>query len=192
MTSLSLQTWSTARSSALDEIENAHASVGGNVRGRRYATQQINQAYAVLLSSQFQGFCRDLHSECVDCLARAVMPATFEIILLNEFVQNRKLDTGNPNPGNIGADFNRLGLNFWTRVTAQDARNTDRRVRLERLNAWRNAIAHQDFDPAKLGGTITLRPETVRSWRQASDRLAASFDAVMEAHLRLVIGTAPW
>jgi len=192
MTSLSLKTWSTARSSALDEIENAHASVGENARGRRYATQQINHAYAVLLSSQFQGFCRDLHSESVAHLSRTATPALLQGILLVEFVQNRKLDTGNPNPGNIGADFNRLGLNFWSRVTAQGARNAARRVRLERLNAWRNAIAHQDFDPAKLGGTITLRLETIRSWRQAGNRLAASFDAVMESHLRLVTGTAPW
>ncbi len=65
MPSLSLQKWETIRSSELDEIENAHSSVGGTTRGRRYGTQQINQAYAVLLSSQFQGFCRDLHSECV-------------------------------------------------------------------------------------------------------------------------------
>lgn len=192
MTSLSLKTWATARSSALDEIENAHASVGGNARGRRYATQQINHAYAVLLSSQFQGFCRDLHSESVAHLSRTANPALLQSILLVEFVQNRKLDTGNPNPGNIGSDFNRLGLNFWSRVIARDARNANQRVRLERLNAWRNAIAHQDFDPAKLGGTTTLRLETVRSWRQAGNRLAVSFDAVMESHLRLVTGIAPW
>jgi len=48
---------------ALDEIEAAHASVGGTGPGRRYATQQINQAYALLIASQFQGFCHDLHTE---------------------------------------------------------------------------------------------------------------------------------
>ena len=55
----------TSRRRALDEIEAAHASVGGTGPGRRYATQQINQAYAVLLASQFQGYCRDLHTESV-------------------------------------------------------------------------------------------------------------------------------
>lgn len=54
------------RARALDEIEAAHASVGGTGPGRRYATQQSNQAYAMLLASQFQGFCRDLHTESVD------------------------------------------------------------------------------------------------------------------------------
>jgi hypothetical protein len=34
--------WNGERSAALDEIEDAHAVVGGTERGRRYATQQIN------------------------------------------------------------------------------------------------------------------------------------------------------
>jgi hypothetical protein len=68
MPSLALQDWSARRAAALDEIEHAHRSVGGTGPGRRYLTQQINQAYAVLLSSEFQGFCRDLHMECADHL----------------------------------------------------------------------------------------------------------------------------
>src|SRR5947209_5971913 len=94
------------RSDDLDEIENAHTSVGGTARGRRYATQQINHAYAMLLSSQFQGFCRDLHSECVDHLLASV-PDPLRTVFRSQFIAGRKLDAGNPNPGNIGADFNR-------------------------------------------------------------------------------------
>ena len=191
MPSLSFQKWDTTRRTALDEIETAHGRVGGTTRGRRYATQQINHAYAVLLSSQFQGFCRDLHSECVDHLARSVTPPAMEAILKIEFHQNRKLDRGNPNAGNIGGDFNRLGLAFWDDVRTRDPRNNDRRVRLELLNSWRNAIAHQDFDPVKLGGT-TLRLQTVRTWRQATNNLAVSFDAVMRTYLNTITGTPPW
>jgi hypothetical protein len=62
MPSRSFELWNTDRRQALDQIAAAHAAVGGVGPGRRYATQQINQAYATLLSSQFQGFCRDLHS----------------------------------------------------------------------------------------------------------------------------------
>ena len=192
MPSLSYQKWDTLRRAALDQIESAHGLVGGTARGRRYATQQINHAYAVLLSSQFQGFCRDLHSECAGCLARTAKPDALGAILRFEFIQNRKLDKGNPNPGNIGSDFNRLGIAFWSRVGAHDARNNDRRDRLEQLNGWRNAIAHQYFDPAKLGGTTTLRLETVRSWRRATDGLAASFEAVMQAYLTDLTGSPPW
>ena len=60
MHSTSLQQWETVRASELDEIADAHAAVGGTKRGRRYTTQQINRAFAVLLASQFQGFCRNL------------------------------------------------------------------------------------------------------------------------------------
>ena len=63
MPSKALRRWINSQAAALDQMENAHASVGGKGRGRRYTTDQINQAYAVLLASQFQGFCRDLHSE---------------------------------------------------------------------------------------------------------------------------------
>ena len=54
MPSLSLMKWNKIRVSALNEIENAHQQVGGIGRGRRYATQQINRAYAVLYPPIFK------------------------------------------------------------------------------------------------------------------------------------------
>lgn len=184
--------WATTRKTALDELEHAHRSLGGAGRGRRYATQQINQAYAVLLSSQFQGFCRDLHSECVDAMVTVVTPVSLHAILRTALTEDRKLDRGNPNPGNIGADFGRLGVPFWPSVRAIDLRNGQRQAALEELNAWRNAIAHQDFDPARLGGRMTLMLFQVRRWRAACDVLAPAFDSVMRAYLQAHTGTAPW
>src|SRR6266498_950848 len=131
MPSVSHIRWSVVRLAALDELENAHRSVGGTGPGRRVATQQINQAYAVLLSSQFQGFCRDLHTECVDYLVRPLPSLTMRAILIAEFLVNRRLDRGNPNPSNIGADFNRLGLVFWQAVDAHHPRNPQRKALLE-------------------------------------------------------------
>jgi len=55
MPSLPSNRWFAERAVDLDEIENAHRLVGGTGPGRRTATQQINQAYAMLLASQFQG-----------------------------------------------------------------------------------------------------------------------------------------
>lgn len=192
MPSASLQQWKSVRSGQLDEIEAAHASVGGTMRGRRFATQQINHAYAMLLSSQFQGFCRDLHSECVDCLVRVMSPVSFRRAVLEEFLLARKLDVGNPNPGNIGADFSRLGVDFWTLVYSDHATNNTRREHLDVLNLWRNAIAHQDFDPGRLGPTMTLRLSTVRTWRKACDGLARTFDRVMHDYILRITGTSPW
>ena len=191
MPSRSLERWRGERAGALDEIANAHLRVGGNLRGRRYATQQINHAYATLLSSQFQGFCRDLHSECCDQLVGAA-PAALGDIFRTQFVWGRKLDRGNPNPGNIGSDFNRLGIDFWPAVLGNFHQNDRRREMLEELNAWRNAIAHQDFDPRTLGGTTALHLARVRGWRSALNRLAQSFDEIMFVHLGEILGFPPW
>src|SRR5205807_884993 len=126
----SLTKWRAERMDALNEIENAHAMVGGTERGRRYATQQINYAYATLLSSHFQGFCRDLHSECIDHVV-AASPVQFHGFLRAEFLWNRFLGKGNPHPGGIGSDFNRLGIRFWDTVDALSIRNPRRRQLLQ-------------------------------------------------------------
>lgn len=192
MPSLSWQEWDTTRGSELDDIEAAHRSVGGSARGRRYATEQINHAYAVLLASQFQGFCRDLHSERVDWLVRAVAPTALQLVLRAEFLWNRSLNRGNANPAAIGSDFNRLGVEFWQEVHNADPLNHRRKGMLEELNLWRNAIAHQDFDPRALGGNTILHLSNVKRWRRACDQLAHSFDNVMRGHLTTIAGVSPW
>lgn len=190
--SKSLRLWQTVRARELDEIEAAHKAVGGHARGRRYATQQINHAYAVLLSSQFQAYCRDLHSEAVDCLVSAASPVALKNVLQARLTADRKLDHGNPNPGNLGSDFARLGLVLWSEVEARGPRNTRRKERLQELNDWRNAIAHMDFDPAKLGGRKALRLSDVQAFRTACQGLARSFDGVLRDHLKRMVGSWPW
>lgn len=192
MPSIALGTWRTAGAQALDEIESAHAAVGGTGPGRRYATQQINQAYAVMLSSQFQRFCRDLHTEATAFLVSQTFPLGVRVVFRARLTDGRKLDTGNPNPGNIGADFGRFDVPFWPRVLAHDARNVRRRQQLEELNAWRNAVAHQDVDPARLGGRTVLGLAQVQTWRRSCDGLAHSCDLVLAAQLEAIIGTWPW
>lgn len=189
MPSQSLQRWNDERIRALDEIAGAHASVGGSERGRRYATQQINYAYAAILSSQFQGFCRDLHSETIDYLI-TIVPAALQDALRVEFLLNRTLDRGNPHPGGIGSDFGRLGVDFWTDVYALHASNNRRRELLQELIDWRNAIAHQDFNP--VGGDPTLHLSKVRSWRSAVNALTGFFDRVMQSYLGGLLGAPPW
>lgn len=184
--------WSGDRLAALDEIEGAHRAVGGAGRGRRFATQQINQAYAVLLSSQFQGFCRDLHAEAVDHLVVHLTPPPLRSVVREQLTVGLKLSHGNPNPGNLGADFGRLGLDLWPLLSAASPLTTSRQAKLKDLNTWRNAIAHQDLNPVKLGGRTELRLRDVRTWRSACNGLAFAFDAVVRAHLIALVGAAPW
>jgi HEPN superfamily RiboL-PSP-like protein len=189
MPSQPLQIWLTDRKQALDEIENAHRKVGGAAPGRRFATRQINYAYAVLLSSQFQGFCRDLHDECIRILVQWITPVGLQDAFGETLGLNRKLATGNPNPGNIGSDFNRFGVDFWDRVRGLDARNLPRLGRLEELNQWRNAIAHQD---PRILVRRSLHLRHVKEWRQACENLAHCFDEVMRSHVESVTGASPW
>ncbi|MDB5348882.1 MAG: Uncharacterized protein JWN86_129 [Planctomycetota bacterium] len=192
MPSTSHERWTTSRRVSLDEIEQAHVAVGGTKRGRRYATQQINRAYSMLLASQFQGFCRDLHSECIDHLVAMVNPTSVKEIMRDELNRNRQLDRGNAQSGTIGADFGRLRIDFWTEVRGHDQRNKARQSLLDDLNVWRNAIAHQNFDPTKLGGTSILRLSQVRQFRTACDRLASAFDDIIRHHLHTLTGASPW
>jgi hypothetical protein len=191
MPSHSLIRWNNERSAALDEIENAHVMVGGSERGRRIATQQINYSYAALLSSHFQGFCRDLHSECVERIV-GLVPIHLRRSIRREFNWNRSLDRGNTHPGAIGSDFRRLGMDIWSDVYTLDLRNERRRELLEELLMWRNAIAHQDFDTVAPGGVARLQLATVRSWRRALNALVRSFDASAYNYLTPLIGNVPW
>jgi hypothetical protein len=195
MPSHSLQRWNTHARAALDQIQAAHAAVGGNEPGRRFATLQINHAYLVLISSHFQGFCRALHTEAVDYVCN--QPATGASdprrdILRITLTLNRQLDSKNPSPGHIGSDFGRFNIQFWDRVKARaPTRNQQRQALLEMLNTWRNAIAHQDFAGHGLRPDALTLP-MVRQFRSACHLLAARFDEVVADHLAIITGSRPW
>jgi hypothetical protein len=146
----------------------------------------------VLLSAEFQGFCRDLHDECAEKFVESVNPVALRDVLRLQCVHGRKLDSGNPIPANLGADFNRYQFNFWDEVALADPGHAARRARLEALNAWRNAIAHYNYDPANLGGATRLTIPDVRSWRLDCDAFAAAFDRVVREQLQLITGVSPW
>ena len=107
-----------------------------------------------------------------------------------EFLMSRTLDRGNPHPGGIGSDFNRLGVDFWPEVYALHALNNRRRELLQELIDWRNAIAHQDFNP--VGGDPTLHLGRVKTWRSAVNALTGYFDRVMRSYLGGLMGAPPW
>ena len=193
MTSISYRRWRTIRARALDEIAEAHVALGGSARGRRYATQQINRAYAVLLASHFQGFCRNLHLECVEHLLTILAPpVVLKDLLLTEMTRGRQLDRGNAQPSSLAADFRRLGIQLWPQLRAHTPAVDKWKDDLELLNDWRNAIVHEDFTSSKLAGIMTLRLSTVRRWRRSCGRLARLIDESMKQHMTSLTGQAPW
>jgi hypothetical protein len=158
---------------------------------RREALRQISHGYAVLLAAEFQGYCRELHTEAVTFFATTI-PAAQQAAVSQSLTLSRQLDRGNANPGSLGSDFGRLGLNWWAAVDLIDTAGPNLRRVLEELNAWRNAIAHNDFDPVRLGGTILLTLSMVRQWRRVCNRLAGVFDHVLADHLQSSLGSRPW
>jgi hypothetical protein len=190
----SLTRWRAIGQAEIDELLAAHHAIGGTGSGRRTATRQINHALVVQLASQFQRFCRDLHGLCADVVVASAPPA-YRAALHLAFTVARKLDRQNATSGTLGDDFGRFGLAFWSKVDSLGPQYAVRRHRLDQLNAWRNAIAHQDF---RRVGTDSLtqdtRPDlpTFRLWRSAVDQLAAGIDRTMHRELTAVIGAGPW
>jgi hypothetical protein len=186
--------WKSTQQTELDRLDAAHLAVGGVGPGRRTATQQINDAYIVLLAAHFQQFCRDLHMEAARYLANSA-PHMRDMVH-ESLVRGRRLDRGNAAPAALGADFDRLGMKLWSLVEARDRRNGRRRRRLDQLNIWRNAVAHQDFrfgphEMVTLAGTgRTLA--FVHDCRAACDTLARQLDAVVGQHLQAITGRKPW
>lgn len=192
MPSVALHRWQTEGESQLDEIAAAHAAVGGSGRGRRYATQEINHAYAVLLASQFQRFCRDLHTEAVEHIVAHIAPRAIQPVLRTRLLEGRKLDQGNPNPSNLGSDFGRFGFTFWTMVRASNARSRIWQAQLEDLTTWRNAIAHQDFSASTLTPPPPLQLRHVERWRSACRSLSRQFDPIVRDQVSVLVGEPPW
>jgi hypothetical protein len=193
--SLSLDVWQTSQSARLDELESAHQSVGGHARGRRFATQQLNRAYALLLAAQFQGYCSNFHSECAFAILATIPDVGVRGIVRANLLFGRNLDRGNAGPGNIGNDFGRLGVSLWPALYGLGARNQIRNQKTEQLNTWRNAIAHDDFrDRVKFpqGRDTALHLSRVRDWRRTCNKLAIDMDRTMGNYLTQLLGHSPW
>jgi hypothetical protein len=191
MPSRALREWQVESKRALDTVEDAHRSMRSGGRGSRFAAEQMCQAYVLLLSSRFQRFCRDLHTECAEHLLNVAVTPHLRLVLWSGFIRSRRLDAGNPHPGNIGADFGRLGVELWERLRAGSPRNAERQRALEELNAWRNAVAHQDFSRAVVSREVLVLRQ-VRRWRAVCDALAMELDRTMQEHLLLLTGIDPW
>lgn len=149
---------------------------------------KIDRSYLLLLASQLQGFCRDLHTEAATFVA-AQSPSNTRTIVESSLTRDRKLDRGNASPSNVGSDFARLGIDFWPAVRQRSRRNE---ARQEQLNIWRNVIVHDsEAKPVGIRGT---RPTLTygRKLRRAAVMLAPHFDDVVRVEIEAIVGISPW
>jgi hypothetical protein len=145
------------------------------------------RGYVMALSAHFQGFCRDLCTECSQIIVSKIRRPTLEVVIQEHFTSHRKLDRGNPTLENLRADFKRFG--FRLDFAGADPANSARLAHLSTLNAWRNIAAHQGT-PTPVAGPLTL--PLVQARRISCDRLAVSLDDIMYNRLRVLLRRKPW
>lgn len=170
MPSRALQFWQGPAQIVLGEVAHAHRQVGGTGPGRRHLTQQINYAYVTLLVGQFQAFARSLHSEIAEALGAGVPDPKLRLVVEGRMTDGRALDRGNPSPSNLGGDFGRFGLEWWSEVNGHRAANAKRMRKLEGLVTWRNAIVHGRHRAQTPSGRPRTRPRRLSDLQSVAPR----------------------
>src|SRR5947199_4929039 len=110
MPSASLLRWRTDRMPRLAEVDAQCAASLVLAPPRPNLIDENLRGYVLLLSAHFQGFCRDLYTECAQIIVSKVRRPALEILFQAQFSALRELDQGNPHFGNIVKDFNRFGF----------------------------------------------------------------------------------
>lgn len=189
--SKALATWRGVRQARLDRLAAAHLLVRNPAH--RLNPEYLNWAMLLAVASEFQGFARDLHDLAVDAFVAATAPgnARLAAVLHDRLVLGRALDTGNPQPDVLAADFGRLGMTFWKSLGG----DPQARASLATLLTARNAVAHADnakIDTVRASGhRITVK--TIVRWRRDLDTLAGAMDEAVARHHASLFGVArPW
>ena len=196
MPSHALTRWRTDRLTRLDRIEAQNVAVGAAVPPDPPLIDENLRGFVMLLAAHFQGYCRDLHTECIQAAAHAVpAPMLYMFQALGE--RGRELARGNAKYSSIKDDFERFDFNLTDALTADPAlpaatrtANASHITRVDHLNAWRNYAAHHNTVSPPVGGPFVL--PTVQVWKNSCDALATELDRVMYNRLVTLTGAAPW
>jgi hypothetical protein len=170
----------------LAEVDSQCSAALALVPPRPNLADENLRAFVLLLSAHFQGFCRDLYTECAVIVVAKVRPS-LRALLQRQLTANRALDHGNPNVKNIRDDFERF--DFHLDLAAADPANPARITHLGELNRWRNIAAHHGTAPT---GLAPLTLPAIQAWQSACNGLAVSLDLIMYNQLRRTLRRAPW
>jgi hypothetical protein len=189
MPSAAFRRWQNDRTLRLTEVDTHCASVLALVPPNPTFLDETPRGFVLHLSAHFQGFCRDLYTECSQIWIAAI-PDGLKATAQAQSSAKLALEKGNPSYDNIKRDFNRFGflLDLQTAHVANLQRVTD----LGHLNDWRNKAAHQGTQPLGGGVPTALTLPIVQGWRASCDVLAVSLDGIMYAELLRIMATAPW
>src|SRR5260370_30597395 len=116
MPSASLLRWQNDRMPRLTEVDTQCAASLAFARPQPNLVEENLRGYVLLLSAHFQGFCRDLYTECADIIVLRVR-ASLQTLIRAQFAAKRRLDQGNPNVQNLKEDFERFRFNLYLAAT---------------------------------------------------------------------------
>jgi hypothetical protein len=189
MPSAAITRWQNDRMPRLNEVEAHCAAVLALVPPNPTFLDETLRGFVLHLSAHFQGFCRNLYTECSQIWI-AVLPIRLQATAQAQFSAQLALEKGNPSHDNIKRDFNRFGflLDLQISLPLGSQRVTD----LGHLNDWRNIAAHQGTQPLGRGVPASLTLPIVQGWRGSCQGLATSLDGIMYAELLRIMGVAPW
>ncbi len=188
MPSTALMNWRSDRISRLTEVDAHCATVDALVPPNPTFLDETLRGYVLHLSAHFQGFCRDLYSECSQIWIAAI-PIGFQATAQRQFSAQIGLEKGNPSYDHIKRDFNRFGFELTSYVSPLEIVLI---TQLSHLNEWRNKAAHQGLRPLSPAISPVLTVQTVRGWMGACDGLATWLDDVMHTELSNIMAVAPW
>lgn len=191
--SAALDEWRDARRVRLDRLTEAHRATGPT--GTR-VSQYLNWALLMAVTREFQGFSRDLHDLAAATFVAAASPPNVNVaaVIRARLTDNRVIDTGNPRPEALGADFGRFGLSLWATLNRRHPDNGWERSVGTLIDA-RNAVAHGDM--ARLAAVrssgYAFSVKTITRSRRDLDALAGAMDdCVAQHHATLFDVARPW
>src|SRR5262245_37938886 len=107
MPSASLVQWRGDRMLRLSEVDAQCAATLALVPPLPNLVEENLRGYVLLLSAHFQGFCRDLYTECAQLVVLRVRPG-LQSLIQAQFTAHRRLAHGNPNLQNLKEDLERF------------------------------------------------------------------------------------
>src|SRR5438876_261000 len=126
--------WQNDRTLRLIEVDGHCAAVLALVPPNPTFLDETLRGFVLHLSAHFQGFCRDLYTECSQIWIAAI-PAGFQATAQAQFCAHLALEKGNPNHDIIKRDFNRFGF-LLNLQAANPAAGLQQVTDLGHLNAW--------------------------------------------------------
>jgi hypothetical protein len=194
MTSPALTTWQSSRLPRLDQLIALHPDTAGSTTDPAVA-EEWTHALVLRLTSEFQGFCRDLHDDLARTIARLLTGQDkTRLLIIDGLTRGRDLDQYSATVETLVADFDRLGIELPSKLPAHPRAGPKWKQELLQLHWARNGVVHDD--PSKIKklkeAGVDLNFVAVVRWRNRVDALAEAMDHTADSKLSELFGIFRW